>query len=338
MPPDPEPPRHETPATHPDHPPPRLLDQLRVALETRRYSPRTVDAYASWARRFIVFAGRRHPRELGDEDVRRFLSALAVHWHVSASTQNQALAALAFLFREIVHTPLGEIEGAVRARRPTRLPAVLTREEVRAVLAELEGTPRLVALLLYGAGLRLLEAMRLRVKDLDFGARQLLIRGGKGAKDRVTVLPDVARTPLAAHLALVRRLHARDRARGLGRVALPDALERKAPALGHDWAWQWVFPAAKPYTDAATGERRRHHLHETAVQRAVRQAVLRAGIPKRATCHTFRHSFATHLLEGGADIRTVQELLGHKDVSTTMIYTHVLNRGVRGVRSPADCL
>jgi integron integrase len=307
-------------------------------LRTRHYSPRTVDAYATWVRRFVVFAGRRHPRELGPDDVRRFLSALAVEGGVSASTQNQALAALAFLYRDVLGTPLGAVEGVLRAKRPVRVPAVLSREEVRAVLAGLAGAPKLVALLQYGSGLRLLESLQLRVKDVDLGRGELVVRAGKGNKDRVTVLPAIAAEPLTAHLLHVRRQHERDLARGLGRVALPEALERKAPALGRDWAWQWIFPAAQHYTDAATGERRRHHLHETAVQRAVRLAVLRAGIGRRATCHTFRHSFATHLLEDGYDIRTVQELLGHKDVSTTMIYTHVLNRGGRGVRSPADRL
>jgi integron integrase len=317
---------------------PRLLDQLRTALCTRHYSPRTVDAYVTWVRRYVIFAGRRHPRELGPEVVQRFLSALAVRGRVSASTQNQALAALAFLYRDLLGTPLGTIENVVRAKRPVRIPAVLDRQEVRAVLAQLDGTPKLVVLLLYGAGLRLLEALQLRVKDVDIARGELLVRAGKGNKDRVTVLPSVAAEPLVAHLVRVRERHERDLSCGLGRVALPDALERKAPSLGRDWAWQWVFPATQHYADARTGERRRHHLHATAVQRAVRTAVLQAGLSKRATCHTFRHSFATHLLEDGYDIRTVQELLGHKDVSTTMIYTHVLNRGGRGVRSPADLL
>jgi integron integrase len=319
--------------------PPRLLESVRAALAVRHYSRRTQDAYVAWVRRFVVFTGRRHPRDLGPGDVRRFLSALATRGNVGASTQNQALAALLFLYRDVLRAPLeGRLEGVVAARRPARLPAVLTRDEVRAVLSKLDGVPRLVALLLYGGGLRLLEALGLRVKDVDLVTGEIFVRGGKGGKDRVTVLPAAAAAALEPHLARVHRLHQRDCARGRGRVALPGALERKAPALGCDWAWQWVFPAAKHYTDAATGERRRHHLHETAVQRAVRAAVLRAGIPKRATCHTLRHSFATHLLEDGYDIRTVQELLGHADVRTTMIYTHVLNRGGRGVRSPADRL
>lgn len=319
--------------------PPRLLDQVRAALSYRHYSARTQTAYVAWVRRFVVFAGRRHPRELGPGDVRRFLTALATEGRVGPSTQNQALAALLFLYRDVLRTPLdGRLEGIEAAKRPVRRPAVLTRAEVRTVLDGLHGTPRIVALLLYGGGLRLLEALQLRVKDVDVATGELLVRGGKGAKDRVTVLPASAGTALVPHLARVRRLHERDCARGRGRVALPGALERKAPALGRDWGWQWVFPAAKHYEDVETGERRRHHLHETAVQRAVRAAVLRAGLAKRATCHTLRHSFATHLLEDGYDIRTVQELLGHSDVRTTMIYTHVLNRGARGVRSPADRL
>jgi integron integrase len=317
---------------------PKLLDALRLALRTRHYSERTVDAYVGWCRRFIVHCGRRHPRELGPDDVRRFVSALAVEHAVSASTQNQALAAIAFLYRDLLGTPLGTVEGVLRAKRPVRVPTVLTRDEVRAVLSHLDGVPKLVALLLYGAGLRLLEALSLRVKDVDVARGELVVRAGKGNKDRVTVLPAVASEPLVAHLLVVRDRHERDLARGLGRVALPGALEHKSPGLGRDWGWQWVFPATQHYVDAHTGERRRHHLHESAVQRSVRLAVLRSGVAKRATCHTFRHSFATHLLEDGYDIRTVQELLGHKDVSTTMIYTHVLNRGGHGVRSPLDRL
>ncbi len=267
-----------------------------------------------------------------------FLSDLAVRRRVSASTQNQASAALLFLYREVLRTPLESPGGVVRAKRPSRLPVVLTRAEVRAVLGQLDRQPHLVALLLYGAGLRLLEALSLRVKDVDLSRGELLVRDGKGGKDRVTMLPSTAAGPLARHLVWVRALHERDLAAGDGRVALPGALEHKCPAAGREWAWQWVFPASTRYRVPDTGERRRHHLHESAVQRAVRAAVLRAGIPKRATCHTLRHSFATHLLEDGYDIRTVQELLGHADVRTTMIYTHVLNRGGRGVRSPADSL
>ncbi|MFL5577427.1 MAG: integron integrase [Gemmatimonadaceae bacterium] len=318
--------------------PERLLDAVRRAVRTRHYSPRTEEAYVAWVRRYVRFLGLRHPAELGPAHVARFLSHLALERGVSASTQNQALAALLFLYREVLGAPLPLVEGAARAKRPARLPVVLTRDEVRAVLGALASRHRLVPTLLYGGGLRLMEALRLRVKDLDLARREVTVRGGKGGRDRVTLLPASAAAALAAQLDRVRRLHARDLAAGAGAVELPGALARKAPAAARAWAWQWVFPAASCYRDRRTGERRRHHLHESAVQRAVQAAVLRAGVAKRATCHTFRHSFATHLLEDGYDIRTVQELLGHADVRTTMIYTHVLNRGGRGVRSPADRL
>ena len=319
-----------------DSPGPSLLERVRSAVRTRHYSPRTEEAYVGWVRRFVRFHGRRHPAELGVGEVRRFLSALAVGQGVSASTQSQALSAILFLYREVLGRPLSRIDGVVRAKRPKRLPVVLSRSEVARVLKQIDGTPQLVAALLYGSGLRLLEAVSLRVKDVDFRDARLLVRGGKGDRDRVTVLPTGLATPLQQHLRRVRRLHARDIARGAGRVALPGALGRKYPGAGREWGWQWVFPATKLYTDARTGERRRHHLHESAVQRAVREGVLRAGITQRASCHTFRHSFATHLLEAGYDIRTVQELLGHRDVRPTMIYTHVLNRGARAVVSPLD--
>lgn len=315
---------------------PRLLASLREAIRLRHYSPRTERAYRHWVIRFVRFHGTRHPRELGGAEVERFLKDLAVRGRVSASTQNQARAALLFLYREVLRAPL--TQAMVRARGPTRLPVVLTRGEVRAVLARLDGQPRLVALLLYGGGLRLLEALSLRVQDVDLDGRQLLVRHGKGGKDRVTVLPASAVDRLRDHLADVRRVHARDLTEGGGHVVLPAALARKYPAASREWMWQWVFPATRGYVDARTGERRRHHLHESAVQRAVRVAVLRAGIERRASCHSFRHAFATHLLEDGYDIRTIQELLGHADVRTTMIYAHVLNRGGRGVRSPADGL
>jgi integron integrase len=321
-----------------DRPAPRLLARLRTAIRVRHYSRRTEVAYRRWVVRFVRFHGIRHPRELGEAEVERFLSDLAVRGRVSAATQNQARAALLFLYREVLRTPLGQVQEVVRARSPARLPVVLTRGEVRAVLGRLEGQARLIALLLYGAGLRLLEALSLRVQDVDLEGRRLLVRRGKGGKDRVTVLPDRAVTGLREHLVDVRRLHTRDLAAGGGRVALPAALARKYPAASREWGWQWVFPATRGYVDPRTGERYRHHLHESAVQRAVRAAVLRAGIQRRASCHSFRHAFATHLLEDGYDIRTIQELLGHADVRTTMIYAHVLNRGGRGVRSPADGL
>jgi len=319
-------------------PGPRLLDRLRLALRTRHYSRRTEEAYVGWVRRFVRFSAARHPANLGDAEVARFLSSLALDRRVAAATQNQALSALLFLYRDVLGRPLALPVDAVRAKRPKRLPAVLTRAEVGALLAQLDGTAWVMASLLYGAGLRLQECLQLRVKDVEFDTGQILVRGGKGGKDRVTMLPRVVRGPLSAHLGSVCHLHERDLARGAGRTTLPHALARKYPNAASDWAWQYVFPARRLFVHPRTGARYRHHVHESVLQRAVTDAVRRAGIPKRATCHTLRHSFATHLLEAGYDIRTVQELLGHKDVSTTMIYTHVLNRGGRGVLSPADML
>lgn len=297
-----------------------------------------MQAYSSWIRRFVRFHGLRHPRELGEEHVLAFLKDLVVRGRVSHSTEMQALSALLFLYRDVLDRPLGDLRSLVRASQPRRLPVVLTRAEVARVLGELGGDVRLVVMLLYGAGLRLQEALSLRVKDVDFARREIRLRRGKGGKDRVTVLPETIREELEAHLARVRERHREDLRVGAGRVALPGALERKAPAWAADWAWQWIFPARRTYRERETGQVRRHHLHPTVVQRAVARAVRASGVGKRATCHTFRHSFATHLLEGGYDIRTVQELLGHNDVSTTMLYTHVLNRGGLGVRSPADGL
>ena len=290
----------------------------------------------AWIRRYIVFHGKRHPAEMGAVEVTQFLSSLAQQDHVAASTQNQALSALLFLYRQVLQVEMPWLDNVVRAKRSERLPVVLTREEVRAVIRELQGPPRLMAILLYGAGLRLLECARLRVKDVDFATNQIIVCAGKGDRDRVTMLPAVVRTDLVRHVEMVRRQHEADLRHGAGWVELPWALARKYPNAGREWAWQWVFPATRIYVDRETGQRRRHHLHESVLQRAVKEAVRRAGIAKRATCHTFRHSFATHLLEDNHDIRTVQELLGHRDVSTTMIYTHVLNRGPGGVRSPAD--
>jgi integron integrase len=278
----------------------------------------------------------RHPKEMGATEVAAFLSHLAVRGKVSASTQNQALSALLFLYRHVVGIELEWVDGVLRAKRPVRLPIVLTRGEVAAVLRRMRGVDRIMASLLYGSGLRLLECAHLRVKDVDLTRREITVRDGKGRKDRVTMLPAAIAKPLGAHLEKVKQQHEADLRKGLGSVELPDALERKYPKAPWEWAWQWVFPATRLYTDMKTGRRRRHHLHESVLQRAVREAVLRSGIPKRATCHTLRHSFATHLLEDGYDIRTIQELLGHSDVATTMIYTHVLNRGGRGVRSPLD--
>jgi len=277
-----------------------------------------------------------HPSAMGEREVEQYLSHLAVDGKVAPATQNQALAALLFLYRDVLGIPLSMPEHAVRAKGHPRLPVVLSRDEVRAVLGALRGTPALVGLLLYGGGLRLLECLTLRIKDVDVAGGEILVRSGKGGKDRRTVLAERARVPLDAHLQVVRRLHDRDLARGGGRVALPHALDRKFPAAAMEWRWQWIFPARRAYLDVESGDRRRHHLHESVMQRAMTVAVRSAGLTKRATCHTLRHSFATHLLEDGYDIRTVQELLGHADVRTTMIYTHVLNRGGRGVRSPAD--
>ena len=319
-------------------PKPRLLDQVRQAIRTRHYSYRTEKAYVHWIKRFIFFHNKRHPAEMAETEIARFLSSLATERHVSASTQNQALNALLFLYREILKKDIGYVDGVVRAKRPHRLPIVLTRQEVRSILGCLNGSDWLMAMLLYGAGLRLMECLRLRVKDIDFTSNQIVVRAGKGDKDRHTMLPAAVKEPLAKHLDLIKRQHQRDLERGLGRVALPNALERKCPNAGKEWGWQWVFPATSHYTDRVTGERRRHHLHESVLQKAVKEAVREAGIPKPASPHTFRHSFAMHLLEDGYDIRTVQELLGHNDVTTTMVYTHVLNRGGKGVFSPADRL
>ena len=316
----------------------KLLGRVRAALRLRHYSRRTEEAYVGWVRRYVRHCGMRHPADLGAEDVRRFLTSLATERVVAAATQNQAASALVFLYGEVLGQPLGAMGDVVRAKEPGRLPVVLSKDEVGRVIGRLSGTSKLVAMLLYGSGLRLLEALRLRVKDVDFARSEVVVRGGKGDRDRVTMLPQLVRDPLVEHLRRVERWHRQDLAIGGGVVELPGALGRKLPGAEREWVWQWVFPAARRHRDAATGECRRHHLHETMVQRAMKQAVREAGIPRRATCHTLRHSFATHLLEAGYDIRTVQELLGHRDVRTTMIYTHVLNRGGLGVRSPADFL
>jgi len=316
--------------------PPRLLDQIRIALRLRHASPRTETAYVYWARRFILFHGKRHPAELGPDAITAFLNWLAVEQRVSASTQNQALNAIVFLYRRVLGRNVPQLAELVRARKPRRLPVVLTPAEVRAVLERINGVPRLVAGLLYGSGLRLLEALTLRVKDLDSAAHEIRVRDGKGRKDRVAPLPTSLEAALALHLEAVRALHDRELRAGFGAVALPDALARKLPAAARSWSWQWVFPATTRYHDASSGVERRHHFHESAVQRAMTRAVRGSGLTKRASCHTLRHSFATHLLQRGYDIRTVQELLGHRDLKTTMIYTHVLNRGGLGVRSPLD--
>jgi integron integrase len=318
--------------------PPRLLDQVRDAIRRRHYSYRTEQTYLHWIKRFIYFSGKRHPRDMGEAEVTSFLSHLASERDVAASTQNQALSALLFLYGPVLGIALPWMKGIVRAKRPVRVPVVLTRDEVRALLAQLEGTKWLMAGLLYGAGLRLRECLKLRVKDVDFGYRQITVRDGKGAKDRVTMLPAGLAEPLRTHLSRVKRLHERDREEGYGEAALPDALARKYPSAAYEWGWQFVFPSRKRSVDPRSGAIRRHHLFDDVLPRAISQAARDAGIAKPVGSHTLRHSFATHLLEGGYDIRTVQELLGHADVSTTMVYTHVLNKGGRGVASPLDRL
>jgi integron integrase len=320
-------------------PTPKLLDRVRVAIRVRHYSRRTEECYVAWVKRYVRFHQLRHPGELGAAGVRGFLVALADQAKLSASSQTQALSALLFLYREVLQQDLGPLDRAWRAKQPTRLPVVLDRDEVRHLLARLDGAPHTVALLLYGSGLRLLEALELRVKDVDFSMRQLLVRRAKGGKDRVTMLPETAAAELERQLDRARRLHRRDLAAGGGAVRLPDAFARKAPSASTDWAWQFVFPARRRYLDLSSGGRWwRDRLHGSVVQRAVKQAAAAAGLAKRVTCHSLRHSFATHLLQDGYDIRTVQELLGHRDAATTMIYTHVLNRGGYAVRSPADRL
>jgi integron integrase len=314
----------------------KLLDQLRAVLRRKHYSRRTEESYVAWVTRFIRFHQLRHPRDLGSVEIAAFLTHLAVVDQVAASTQNQARSALLFLYHEVLSIDLGMLSNIAPAQRPERLPSVLTRDEVRAVLAQLGGTYRLMAQLLYGSGVRLMECMRLRVKDLDFAQQQLVVRDGKGTKDRITMLPMRLIEPLQDHLRIVRRTHEEDLARGYGTVYLPYALERKYPNANREWVWQYVFPADRLSTDPRTGMVRRHHLDESGLQKAVRAAVRAAAISKPASCHTLRHSFATHLLESGYDIRTVQELLGHRDLKTTMIYTHVLKRGGRSERSPLD--
>lgn len=316
--------------------PPKLMEQMQEALRSRHYSTRTERAYCLWAERYIRFHKMRHPAEMSEPEINAFLTHLAIDRKVSASTQTQALSAVLFLYRFVIGDEIGDLGGVIRARQSKRLPVVMTRDEVRAVLAEMNGDTWLMASLLYGAGLRLTECLRLRVQDLDFGQGEILVRDGKGGKDRVTVLPESLVQPLRQHLITVRATHERDRTEGWGRVVMPSALDRKYPNAPASWEWQWVFPQQRRWKNPATGEQGRHHVHETILQRAVKTAAREAGIAKRVGCHTFRHSFATHLLEAGYDIRTIQELLGHKSVTTTMIYTHVLNRGGHGVRSPVD--
>jgi integron integrase len=319
-------------------PRPRLLQQVRDAIRRKHFSPRTEQSYVHWIKRFVYFNGKRHPVELGATEVTAFLNHLARDRKVAAATQNQALCALLFLYREVLGQPLAWLDNLDRAKRPARVPTVLTRSEMKAILEKLQSTRWIMAGLLYGAGLRLRECLKLRVKDVDFGYGQIVVRDGKGAKDRVTMLPAIVIEPLRLHLVRVRALHERDLAAGYGSVELPHALQVKYPRAACEWGWKFVFPSYKLSVDKSSGEIRRHHVYENYLIRAVKQAARAAGITKHVSCHTLRHSFATHLLEGGYDIRTVQELLGHQSVETTMIYTHVMNKGGRGVTSPFDSL
>lgn len=315
---------------------PRLMEIVRESLRSRHYSRRTEAAYCLWIERFIRFHQMRHPSDMAEEEINAFVTHLAVEQCVSASTQTQALSAVLFLYRHVLGLAIGDLGNLVRARKPSRVPIVMTREEVRAVLGQLDGEMWLMASLMYGTGMRLSECLRLRVQDVDFAGNEITVRNGKGAKDRHTMLPESLKNPLREQLRRARTVHDRDLADGWGRVQLPDALDRKYPSASTDWRWQWVFPQERRWRNFKAGQQGRHHLHETILQRAVKSAVRRAEVHKNVGCHTFRHSFATHLLENGYDIRTIQELLGHKNVSTTMIYTHVLSRGGCGVRSPLD--
>ena len=318
--------------------PPKLLDRLREALCSRHYSRRTEQTYCHWVKRFIFFHNLRHPAQMAEPEINAYLTHLAVKEKVSASTQNQALSALLFLYRQVLDRKIGDLGEVIRARKSRHVPVVMTREEIKAVLVNLAGDKWLMGSLMYGAMLRPMECLRLRVQDIDFARNEILIRDGKGAKDRITMLPESLKPPLQDHLKKVNARHERDMADGWGRVEMPYALDRKYPNAAAEWRWQWVFPQENRWKNTKTGEEGRHHVHETILQRVVREAVRKSNIVKHVGCHTFRHSFATHLLEGGYDIRTIQELLGHKDVSTTMIYTHVLNKGGHGVRSPVDGL
>jgi integron integrase len=315
---------------------PKLLDQVRDVIRRKHFSLRTERAYTDWIRRYILFHNKRHPREMAETELTEFLTHLARDGHVAASTQNQALSAMLFLYKEVLKQEIGWLDKVERSKRPARLPVVLNRDEVREIFAHLHGTRRLMAGLLYGSGLRLMECVRLRVKDVDLAGLRITVREGKGGRDRVTMLPANLASPLRLHLQKVRAQHAEDLAAGFGGVYLPNAFSRKFPRAEKEWAWQYVFPSSRFSTDPRSGEKRRHHVDESVLQVSVKTAVRASDIGKSASCHTFRHSFATHLLENGYDIRTVQELLGHKDVSTTMIYTHVLNRPGIGVRSPLD--
>ena len=316
----------------------QLLDDVHRAIRAKHYSRKTGEAYTRWIHRFILFHGKKHPKDLGGPEVSKFLSFLATDRQVAASTQNQALSSILFLYKEVLDIELPWLDDIVRAKQPVRVPTVLTVREVELVMDRLKGPTWLVASLLYGSGLRLMEALRMRVQDLDFDRGEIMVRRGKGRKDRRTMLPKRLRGPLRSHLEEVHRQHQADLKIGAGFVVVPGALAKKYPNACREWTWQWVFPATRRYCDPDTGEKHRHHLHESVIQRTVKSAAREAQIAKRVTTHTLRHSFATHLLEAGYDIRTIQELLGHNDVATTMIYTHVLNKGGRGVKSPLDDL
>jgi len=316
---------------------PKLLDEVRFAIRAKHYSLRTEEAYVNWIKRFIFFHGKQHPLELGEKQINQFLTYLAVDQHVAASTQNQALCALIFLYKNVIKKEIGELD-ITWAKKPKRLPTVFTQKEVKSVLEQLSGDKWIMANLLYGSGLRLMECLRLRTKDIEFPSQKITVRSGKGDKDRITMLPEIVIAALQKHLQEIKKQHEKDMINGFGTVYLPYALEKKYTNANREWIWQYVFPASKLSLDPRSGVKQRHHLDEAVVQKAVKQAIRKAGIQKQASCHTFRHSFATHLLEAGYDIRTVQELLGHEDVNTTMIYTHVLNKGALGIRSPADML
>lgn len=317
---------------------PKLLEVVRDRIRAKHYSLRTETQYLHWVKRFVLYHGKRHPRDMGAQEVEAFLTHLATEGNVSASTQNQALSALLFLYREILQVDLPWLDNVIRAKKPQHLPVVLGKNEVARILERMDGTYGLMARLLYGTGMRLMECCRLRVKDVDFERGELMVRDGKGAKDRVTMLPAALSQPLREHLARRRLVYEDDLARGMAEVYLPEALARKYPNAASEWGWQYVFCAGSYSVDPRSGRERRHHIDEKLLQRAMKKAVAASGIAKPATPHTLRHSFATHLLESGYDIRTVQELLGHANVSTTMIYTHVLNKGGRGVVSPLDNL
>lgn len=317
---------------------PKLLEQVRSLIRLKHYSIRTEDTYISWIKRYIYFHNKRHPKDMGENEVKAFLTDLAVNRNVAASTQNQAFNALLFLYREVLKQDFGDFSDTVRAKKPRKLPVVFSKEEIRKILNQLDGQKWLMAQLMYGAGLRIMECLRLRVKDIDFYYKQIMVRDGKGGKDRVTVLPDIIVQLLKRHLEKVKGLHDMDLKAGFGSVYLPYALERKYKHADRSWAWQYIFPSERRSIDPRSGIERRHHVHETVMQKALKKAIRDANITKTGNCHALRHSFATHLLESGYDIRTIQELLGHKDVRTTMIYTHVLNRGGQAVKSPGDLL